>query len=73
MVFTSHVSLSSLFAGRLEEVKECARDHCGGGNPVDCVYGEWKEHLGEDRVPGGVGVGRYSSRGELTSSTRSKG
>ncbi|CAL1174103.1 unnamed protein product [Cladocopium goreaui] len=29
--------------GRMEEVKECARTRCGGGNlPIDCVYGEWR-------------------------------
>ncbi|CAJ1440261.1 unnamed protein product [Effrenium voratum] len=29
--------------GSLDEIQECARDHCGGGHPVDCVYGDWKE------------------------------
>ena len=30
-------------SGRMEEVKECARTRCGGGNlPIDCVYGEWR-------------------------------
>eukprot|EP00913_Durusdinium_trenchii_P009473 g8903.t1 len=40
---TQHPIRGETCQGRLEEVKECARDHCGGGNPVDCVYGEWKE------------------------------
>lgn len=31
-------------SGHMEEVKECARARCaGGGVPIDCVYGEWKE------------------------------